>query len=68
MIRREQIMNEVWDPHWFGRTKVIELLTTAVVVEPTLVWPSATGGRPTTERRPTPKVAPPTMVIGWGSP
>jgi DNA-binding response OmpR family regulator len=24
VLRREQIMDEVWDPHWFGPTKTLD--------------------------------------------
>ena len=25
MTRREDIMDEVWDPHWFGPTKTLDV-------------------------------------------
>jgi DNA-binding response OmpR family regulator len=25
VLRREQIMDEVWDPHWFGPTKTLDV-------------------------------------------
>jgi DNA-binding response OmpR family regulator len=25
VVRREQIMDEVWDPHWFGPTKTLDV-------------------------------------------
>ena len=25
MVRREDIMDEVWDPHWFGQTKTLDV-------------------------------------------
>ena len=24
-VRREEIMDEVWDPHWFGSTKTLDV-------------------------------------------
>jgi DNA-binding response OmpR family regulator len=25
VVRREEIMDEVWDPHWFGSTKTLDV-------------------------------------------
>jgi DNA-binding response OmpR family regulator len=25
VVRREEIMDEVWDPHWFGPTKTLDV-------------------------------------------
>ncbi|HEX7464294.1 MAG TPA: helix-turn-helix domain-containing protein, partial [Actinomycetota bacterium] len=25
VVRREEVMDEVWDPHWFGPTKTLDV-------------------------------------------